>query len=69
MRTSALLCLALLLSTACARNQENETADPNNAETARIRDTTLTAKDTLAPADTLPHIRDSLPDSTRSGIR
>jgi hypothetical protein len=32
---------------------------------ARIRDTTMTAKDTTNPNDTLPHIRDSIPDSTR----
>lgn len=31
----------------------------------RIRDTTVTARDTTNPKDTLPHIRDSVPDSTR----
>jgi hypothetical protein len=32
---------------------------------ARIQDTTLTARDTTDPNDTLPHIRDTVPDSTR----
>jgi hypothetical protein len=44
----------------CASNKP--TAEPGT----RIRDTTLTAKvDTTHPNDTLPHIRDTVPDSTR----
>jgi hypothetical protein len=31
----------------------------------RIHDTTLTAGDTTNPNDTLPRIRDTVPDSTR----
>jgi predicted component of type VI protein secretion system len=44
---------------ACASNKAND--EPGT----RIRDTTLTAQDTTNPNDTLPHIRDSVPDSTR----
>jgi hypothetical protein len=66
MRMTALLLLGLLLAPACARNQENGDVADDPSESARIRDTTLTPKDTLAPADTLPRIRDSLPDSTQS---
>jgi hypothetical protein len=43
----------------CASN--NAADDPG----ARIRDTTLTGRDTTDPNDTLPHIRDTVPDSTR----
>jgi len=44
----------------CASNKTAE--EPGT----RIRDTTLTAKvDTINPNDTLPHIRDSMPDSSR----
>ncbi|MEA2712585.1 MAG: hypothetical protein QOK27_546 [Gemmatimonadales bacterium] len=43
----------------CARNR------PSEAAGARIHeDTTLTARDTANPNDTLPRIRDSVPDST-----
>jgi hypothetical protein len=57
------LILAGLVSAAvvgCASNKT--TAEP----ATRIRDTTLTAKlDTTHANDTLPHIRDTVPDSTR----
>jgi hypothetical protein len=57
---------ALLLSvlafglTNCARNKGSD--EPGT----RIRDTTLTTQDTTNPNDTLTHIRDSMPDSTRN---
>jgi hypothetical protein len=41
----------------CASNRNSEAAG------ARIRDTTLTVRDTTNPSDTLPRIRDSLMDS------
>jgi hypothetical protein len=57
------LILASLVNVAvvgCASNRPS--AEPG----ARIRDTTLTAKvDTTHANDTLPHIRDTVPDSTR----
>jgi predicted component of type VI protein secretion system len=50
----------MLTATAgCASNRSSD--EPGT----RIRDTTLTAQDTTNPNDTLPHIRDSMPDSTR----
>jgi hypothetical protein len=57
------LIVAGLLGAAVAACASNKTsAEPG----MRIRDTTLTAKaDTTDPNDTLPHIRDSVPDSTR----
>ena len=57
-----LLLLSVLAFAApgCARNKGSE--EP----ATRIRDTTLTAKDTTNPNDTLPHIRDSMPDTTRT---
>jgi hypothetical protein len=45
--------------TSCASNKASE------EEGARIHDSTLTPQDTTNPNDTLPHIRDSMPDSTR----
>jgi hypothetical protein len=42
----------------CARNRSSESAG------TRIHDTTLTARDTINPNDTLARIRDSVPDST-----
>jgi predicted component of type VI protein secretion system len=57
------LILAGLVSAAvagCASNK-GKLDEPN----ARIRDTTVTATDTTNPNDTLPRIRDSVPDSTR----
>ena len=42
----------------CAGNRSSD--EPN----ARIRDTTLTARDTTHPNDTLPHIREG--DSARA---
>jgi hypothetical protein len=58
---SRLLYVAMFGSvlTACASNKASE--EPG----ARIRDTTLTPQDTTNPNDTLPHIRDSMPDSTQ----
>jgi hypothetical protein len=44
----------------CARNKGSE--EPGT----RIRDTTMTARDTTNPNDTLPHIRDTVPDTTRT---
>jgi hypothetical protein len=55
-----LACLVNVAVVGCASNRP--TAEPG----ARMRDTTLTAKvDTTRPSDTLPHIRDTVPDSTR----
>jgi hypothetical protein len=48
-----------VVSFGCARNRSSEAAG------ARIRDTTLTTRDTTNPNDTLPRIRDTVPDSTR----
>jgi predicted component of type VI protein secretion system len=54
-----LLLATMLTATAgCASNRASD--EPGT----RIRDTTLTAQDTTNPNDTLPHIRDSMPDST-----
>jgi hypothetical protein len=55
------LLITSLVSTTvgCAKNRANE--EPGT----RIHDTTLTPKDTTNPNDTLPHIRDSMPDSAR----
>ena len=57
------LILAGLVSAGVASCASNKAKldEPNT----RIRDTTMTAKDTTNPNDTLPHIRDSVPDSTR----
>jgi hypothetical protein len=51
-----LLCSA---GNACASNKASD--EPGT----RIRDTTITAKVDTNPNDTLPHIRDSMPDSTQ----
>lgn len=56
------LILAGLVSTVVTACASNKAADEPRA---RIRDTTLTAQDTTNPNDTLPRIRDSVPDSTR----
>ena len=48
-----------VIALGCARNKASD--EPGT----RIRDTTMTSRDTTNPNDTLPHIRDSLPDSTR----
>src|SRR5215203_6551284 len=55
------LIVAGLISTVLGGCASNKAADEPGA---RIRDTTLTAKDTTNPNDTLPHIRDTVPDST-----
>jgi hypothetical protein len=54
-----LLVAALAAAFGCARNRSSEAAG------ARIHDTALTARDTINPNDTLPRIRDTVPDSTR----
>jgi hypothetical protein len=68
------LLITLLVAASCAKNRESEEAGAGAArvgdttrmhDSTRIHDTTLTAKDTTNPNDTLPHIRDSMPDSTR----
>jgi|RhiMethySRZTD1v2_1073278.scaffolds.fasta_scaffold418982_3 hypothetical protein len=73
MRHAVLIAL-LLAAAGCAKNRESEESGVGAAragdttrmhDSTRIHDTTLTAKDTTNPNDTLPHIRDSMPDSTR----
>ena len=54
-----LILVGLLGTAGCASNKAND--EPGT----RIRDTTLTPQDTTNPNDTLPHIRDSMPDSTQ----
>jgi hypothetical protein len=54
-----LLLAALVVTFGCARNRNSE------ASGARIHDTTATARDTTNPNDTLPRIRDTVPDSTQ----
>ena len=49
--------VALLLVGGCARNADTET------EEARVRDTTVTASDTLAPDDTVDRARRAIPDT------
>jgi hypothetical protein len=64
----------LLAAASCAKNRESEEPGVSAArvgdttsmhDSTRIHDTTLTAKDTTDPNDTLPHIRDSMPDAPR----
>jgi hypothetical protein len=55
------LMLAGLLSMVAGGCSNNRADDPGS----RIRDTSATARDTMNPSDTLTHIRDSVPDSTR----
>ncbi|HEX6104271.1 MAG TPA: hypothetical protein VFZ26_01725 [Gemmatimonadales bacterium] len=50
--------LVLILVAACAGNREAETAQ------ARVRDTVLTASDTLTPRDTLDRARRAIPDTS-----
>lgn len=70
----AVLVALLIVSASCAKNREAEQSGAGAArvgdtsrvqDSTRIHDTTLTASDTTNPNDTLPHIRDSMPDSTR----
>ena len=70
----AMLITLLLAAGSCAKNRESEESGVGAArvgdtsrmhDSTRIHDTTLTAQDTTNPNDTLPHIRDSMPDSTR----
>ena len=49
--------LALFLLVACARNPDTED------ENTRVRDTTLTAADTITPDDTLDRTRRVVPDT------
>jgi hypothetical protein len=56
------LILAGMVTIAALGCASNKGADEPGT---RIRDTTMTAKDTTNPSDTFPHIRDSVPDSTR----
>ena len=60
MKMLMLAVLAGLVVNGCASNRSED--EPG----ARIRDTTMTAGDTTKPTDSLPHIRDSVPDSTHS---
>ena len=53
--------LAGLVSAAAVGCATNKTSDETGT---RIRDTTATARDSVNPNDTLPHIRDTIPDST-----
>jgi len=59
MRGLILTGLVATVASSCASN--NAADEPGS----RIRDTTATAQDTTNPSDTLTHIRDSVPDSTR----
>jgi hypothetical protein len=54
-----LLVALLIFAAGCAPNRGS------GEEGARIQDTALTAGDTTNPSDTLPRIRDSMPDSTQ----
>jgi predicted component of type VI protein secretion system len=53
-----LLAAMLAVTTGCASNRSDEPG-------ARIEDTTLTARDTVNPNDTLPRVRDSVTDSAQ----
>jgi hypothetical protein len=57
--TRMLFFMVLATVLGCSRNRDSDAAG------ARIRDTTLTARDTVDPNDTLPRIRDTVPDSTQ----
>jgi predicted component of type VI protein secretion system len=59
MRHMLLVALVSTFAAACASNKASD--EPGT----RIRDTILTTQDTTNPNDTLPHIRDSMPDSTQ----
>jgi predicted component of type VI protein secretion system len=56
------LLFGLLVASSTAGCAKNRSADEPDT---RLRDTTVTARDTVNPNDTLPHIRDSVPDSTQ----
>ena len=56
------LVLATVIAAVAGGCASNKAADDPGS---RIRDTTATARDTTNPSDTLTHIRDSVPDSTR----
>ena len=58
MKRLNLLAAAVVTVAACASNKAAD--EPGT----RIRDSTVTAKDTTNPSDTATHIRDSVPDST-----
>ncbi len=59
MRQVILVGLASAAIAACASNK------PSDEPGTSIRDATTTAQDTTNPNDTLPHIRDSMPDSAQ----
>lgn len=59
MRRLILAGLVTVFAAGCASNK------PADQTGTRIRDTTMTPRDTTNPNDTLPHIRDSVSDSTR----
>jgi hypothetical protein len=52
-----IMLVALFALAGCARNRADE------EENVRIRDTTLTAGDTLAPEDTVDRARRAIPDT------
>ena len=56
------LILVGLISTVASGCASNNAADEPGS---RIRDTSATARDTTNPSDTLTHVRDTFPDSTR----
>ena len=59
MKPTLLVALVVAFSASgCAKNR------PEDEPGARIHDTTMTSRDTTNPNDTLPHIQDSVPDST-----
>jgi hypothetical protein len=77
MRYAVLLALLVSAAAGCAKNRESEESGATGAgarandttrmrDSSRIHDTTLTPRDSTRPSDTLPHIRDSVPDSTRN---
>jgi hypothetical protein len=72
MRYAVLLALLVTAAAGCAKNRESEETGASRMndttrmrDSTRIHDTTMTAKDSMKPSDTMPHIRDSMPDSTR----
>jgi hypothetical protein len=64
--TSTALAALILSAGACARNKTGDQTGAAREPTTRIRDTTLTPRDTTNPNDTLPHIRDGARDSSQA---
>jgi hypothetical protein len=58
MRRLILVGLISMVAGGCSSNRADEPG-------SRIRDTSATARDTTNPSDTLTHVRDTVPDSTR----